>query len=143
MTSSNRDKSCAERIAEQAKGRIAAFADLNMLANVYGEDMTDEIRAAAERQDIDLDDAASTGDIAEDADRRIYELPLAAEIKRVLRIDLSTGGPADYLEVHLDSDNEPERIVYHFADWFDHAERTLDGDDFETVADFARRFIAE
>jgi hypothetical protein len=67
----------------------------------------------------------------------LNEYPLAATIRYAIRIDLSTGGPADYLEAIADADGSIERIAYHFADWFDHAELSLSGDEFDT----AERFI--
>jgi len=49
-------------------------------------------------------------------------------VKRVMRLELSGGGPASWLEVHFDDSNrwpEVETVIYHFADWFDHAEREV------------------
>lgn len=56
---------------------------------------------------------------------------------------MSTGGPADYLEVHVDSDNEITSIVYHFADWFDHAEQELSGEEFDVAEQFARHLLPD
>jgi hypothetical protein len=70
----------------------------------------------------------------EQALEELSEYPLAVSMERVVRVDLSTGGPADWLELFYQADeSRPHRIVYHFADWFDHAERTLDGDEFDAV----------
>lgn len=44
---------------------------------------------------------------------------------KLIKLEISWGGPSDYLEVklHYDDDdiNEIISIHYHFADWFDHA----------------------
>lgn len=57
----------------------------------------------------------------------LHEYPLGVSVKRVLRVDLSTGGPGDWLEIEQDSDDgEVLDVSYHFNDWFDHAERRVD-----------------
>ena len=62
-------------------------------------------------------------DYPEDA---LFEFPLEITQKIVFKILLSTGGPADWLEVilHVEPNgaNEIEMIEYHFQDWFDHAQ---------------------
>lgn len=140
------NKSCAERLPEHLHNRLADFDELTMLAALYDDELTPEQRAAAERQDIDVgpdergtERAADA--IAEDAQQRLYEYPLGVSTFTVHRIELSTGGPADYLDVFV-SDGDIDKIVYHFADWYDHAERTLDGGDFETAASFAHYVLA-
>jgi hypothetical protein len=53
--------------------------------------------------------------------------PLSIEIRPVLTVQLSWGGPSDWLEIELDntSAHDVERVTYHYADWFDHAERDV------------------
>jgi len=63
---------------------------------------------------------------------------LAITKKEIWTIELSWGGPQEYFEVWVDrmpSGNAPkiESITYHFLDWFDGAERKLQGEEFETV----------
>lgn len=100
--------------------------------------------------DLDLDG------LREAAQERMYELPLGVSAQTVFRIELSTGGPADWLEVVCTGDTpcceptsdggehyEVERIVYHFADWGDHAERTLSGVDFDIAERFAQSVVPE
>lgn len=71
----------------------------------------------------------------------LYEFGLGISQKVLLRYEISTGGPGDWLEIvcneikHTSGPNwapvehmdrlEVERVVYHFNDWFDHAERTV------------------
>lgn len=69
----------------------------------------------------------------ETAEQRIMEYPLAVTVSYSVRVELSTGGPADYLVAEVDGDGEVRSISYHFADWFDHAARVLDGDDFRAA----------
>ena len=51
-----------------------------------------------------------------------YEYPLGISFKKLIRIQLSTGGPADWIEVVTDESNDPYEMTYHYADWYDHAE---------------------
>ena len=89
----------------------------------------DTIRAVTEPSDADTDceycgyldlDAGTHDDEAhQDAEAA---LPLSVEEERWARIDLSTGGPGDWLMVRRAPDgyNPPERIVYHYVTWGTH-----------------------
>lgn len=75
----------------------------------------------------------SDGD--DDAFNEYNEIVLGISEKMVIRIELSTGGPADWIEVAIDSGPRPldYQIIYmkyHFADWFDHAEREIEEDSY-------------
>lgn len=114
-----REKSCEARIGSHMRSREA---DLNTIfAAINGEDVEAE---DLEAQDIDPEN------VEESAQERLYELPLGISTYRVMRIELSTGGPADWLEIKLSKElrygYSVDRVTYHFADWFDHAERTVD-----------------
>lgn len=84
---------------------------------------------------------AGNYDRSDQALQALQEFPLGIEIKKVLIIELGTGGPADYFEVELDRDNEPVKITYHFVDWWDHAERNLTKGQEELVTDFIEATI--
>lgn len=66
----------------------------------------------------------SFDDFDDEAQDELWNLFLDISTKKVVRIDLSTGGPADWIEVWYEGD-EISEMVYHFADWFDHAERKI------------------
>lgn len=55
----------------------------------------------------------------------LYELPLGHSMEKVIKIELSTGGPADFIKAYLDDENNLLRIVYHYQDWFDGAEKEV------------------
>lgn len=60
-------------------------------------------------------------------DNSLSETVLAVSTTVTMRVELSTGGPADYLTCDLDtSDRSIGGVTYHFANWFDHAERNVD-----------------
>lgn len=54
-------------------------------------------------------------------------IPLSLEVRPVVTVQLSWGGPSDWLEIELEnnSGHDIRRVTYHFADWFDHAEREV------------------
>ena len=89
---------CADRIADEMKSREAQIA---------------EMQSKAEESGYYGDEEA------------LYELALGITNKCVMKICLSTGGPADYLEVTHDRDGI-ESVVYRFSDWFDTATREVE-----------------
>lgn len=105
------DPTCVERIAFRAQSRA------NHASALFSIIDNDEIDT--------VDDEELDADTAYD---RLAELPLSIEMLRTVKILLSTGGPADWLEVQLYDDTTPRRITYHFADWFDHAQIDVDKD---------------
>lgn len=146
------DATCEDRIEEH---RVSRLAHIRQLLAVAGPKSWDEdedgnwedreayAAAVALHEDGEIDSPLtnSPDDLSEEATERMWELPLGVSESRVYRIDLSTGGPGDWYEVHADDDKTVTRIVYHFNDWFDHAERTLDGDEFDAIEEFARRVV--
>lgn len=68
-----------------------------------------------------------------DYDKAGMRYGFAAGISKyaVLKIEISGGGPADWLEAYVDIESsEPEmfRLEYHYSDWFDHAQLLLSED---------------
>jgi hypothetical protein len=57
----------------------------------------------------------------DEIEERLAEMPLSVEVIRHIKILLSTGGPADWLDAELDADNEIRVLEYHYADWGTHA----------------------
>lgn len=127
-----KEKTAAEQVQSEWQDRRRDFDILNKAASDGSGD-----RAELATLGVEVDPDGTDEDVREQALQVISEYPLAFTPKVVVRVDLSTGGPGDWLEAILDSEGRCERISYHFAPWFDHAEITLDGDDF----DAAERFI--
>lgn len=111
-TTPTRQETCADRLPEHLASRL------------------DDFRTMTAREDPDEapDDIDEPGPLDEYA--------LGASVKYALRVDLSTGGPADYLTATVDRDGTVERITYHFADWFDHAAQDLADADFDAAEAF-------
>jgi len=72
-----------------------------------------------------LDNPHATNDELDVAHAEL--IPLGLEVRPVIVVQLSWSGPADWLEIELENDREHDirRVTYHFADWFDHAERDV------------------
>lgn len=104
-TDDHREQTCAQRVHTNLEMRAEQLA---------------ELFARAEADDQEMAEAGYD---------ELAELPLGITVYEVLRIDLSTGGPGDWLEVKLGRgarrQAEVEAVAYHFADWFDHAEETV------------------
>lgn len=108
-----------QRIAESMQNRADYLAELYRIADEGGGTFAQDYPDQPERM------------TDEDARERVLELGLGASIQHVLRVDLSTGGPADYLTADVSRGKygwTVESVRYHFADWFDHADRTVEQD---------------
>lgn len=113
-------ETCRERIQERFYDREQ---DIKAMFTVY----------LGEENDLDSDDEYDSEILKRIEDDyinedSIHELALGIDVKKVVNITLSTGGPGDYLECWLDESDEMYRVVYHFTDWFDHAEIGVDSD---------------
>lgn len=54
------------------------------------------------------------------------DFPLEISQYKVIKILFSTGGPADWIEIMIDDDGEIRKIDYHYSNWFDHAQMSVD-----------------
>lgn len=114
----DKQPSCEERINSHLESRMEYIGNRFAWANLW--------------------ERAHQWDRAEAARDALNDMPLSVDVIKQVRIDLSTGGPADYLVYDLNNDNEIVGITYHFADWWDHAERRLStsSDEYETAEQF-------
>jgi hypothetical protein len=120
---SDEKKTCEDRIKDQFESRLESITPLSEREPEYDEDGNE-----IERDEDEEDD---------DSELLKGEDVLDVEKKRSIRILLSTGGPGDWFEVDVDSDNSLGDVTYHFQDWFDHAEMRVYGD----AADAVRAWI--
>lgn len=114
-----RQATCAERLPDNLASRVEDFRSMVGWRDAWSRS---DRRAAEYRY--------------ETAERRIQEYPLAVTVSYSVRVELSTGGPADYLVAEVDTDGGVRSIAYHFADWFDHAAVTLSGPDYDAARDY-------
>lgn len=117
-------ETCEARLPAHLSSRVGDFRSMVGWADAWSRS---DRRAAEDRY--------------ETAERRIAEYPLAVTVSYSVRVELSTGGPADYLVAEVDGDGDIRSISYHFADWFDHAARVLDGDDFRAAEAYIARTL--
>lgn len=69
----------------------------------------------------------------------LMEFPLGHSIEKVIKIELSTGGPADFIKVFLDDTDYITNMTYHYFDWFDGAEIPVKEDD--SMWEFAEHYL--
>ena len=119
---SNRQASCEERLPEHLEGRLEDMRSMTGWLDAWSK-TNNSLRYDA-------------------AERRVSDYPLWVGIERKfkLKLELSTGGPADFITAEIE-DGRLEDVEYHFQDWFDGASRTLTGDDLATVEDYVRRLV--
>ena len=64
---------------------------------------------------------------SKDPVEEINNKALALTKTELYKLELSAGGPSDYIEFEFNPENkELERITYHFLDWFDGAKRDIE-----------------
>ena len=123
------DKTCEERINNEMAAR---FEDLNKLSEFQSLSPEDQKELLEDYgYDYDPDDEDTNQD-------NIYEIistyHLAVSTYKMVRIELSTGGPGDYLELIIDEEDKSLlKGTYHFVDWRDGATRPLNQDQLETI----------
>jgi hypothetical protein len=93
-------------------------------AELVYEKMLDRSIQIEELNDI-IEDIESDGDKVSEAVEELNNLALEISSFKSIKILLSTGGPADWLEAKLDDYGDLVDLTYHYADWFDHAETTV------------------
>jgi hypothetical protein len=102
---------CREQIAEQLRNREDFLSEIEeKIYSVYSEYHSSE-------QD----------EVVENLMDQKYEMVLSLDKYVTFKILMSTGGPADWVEV-LCSDSDRLEILsmnYHFSNWFDHAEVSI------------------
>ena len=130
---------CAERIEGQWAGRAEDFRALAAASDIEDiEELHPDTLKLCRDLGIDAEDADT---IREQAYDRADEMPLAVTLARMVRVEMSTGGPADWLEYALDSDGDVTRVEYVFQDWFDGARMTLEGDDFDAAVRYFEMIV--
>jgi hypothetical protein len=96
--------------------------------NVYLENLNDIIG----------DNESSSEDV-ENALRELSEFPAGIESFKVIKIILSGGGPADWIEVKVNDEGDVMGMSYHWQDWGDHAQRKIYSDSY--LWDFAMQIV--
>ena len=118
MNATEKESSCEERIAGYYASRMETIGALVRLSE----------ERASYADMANLEEYADPDGMI-DAQERIWELPLAVEVIRTVKITLGTGGPGDWFEAQIDAEGNIGRIEYHFNDWFDHAQISVSNDD--------------
>jgi hypothetical protein len=112
------ERTCEERIGEEYEGRMKDITALMGAIRVDSlEDITDDM---LEVVGVTREEFTDSEDFRERAIECLHEYPLAVSVRKVIRVELSWGGPQDYFEADLES-GEASDVSYHFLDWFDGA----------------------
>ena len=112
------NKSCEQRILESMDHTELHIKAMLVVAHSEIDDLDDE-----DSDDMKVLQYINTNDVN---DTDIYEYALGTDIHKSYRIHLSTGGPASFIEVITDLEDEIIDVYYHFQDWFDGAKRKVE-----------------
>lgn len=112
------NKNCEQRIQESMEYTELHIKAMLAVAHNEIDDLDDE-----DEDDMEILKYINNNDIN---DTDLYEYSLGIDIHKSYRMHLSTGGPASFIEVITDLEDEIINIYYHFQDWFDGAKRKVD-----------------
>lgn len=113
----SKEKTCEERIDESMQN-VEVYLNLCFIAREIGIDNLDP----EDEDDFNFINMIASEGINEDS---INEFAFGITTHKVIRIELSGGGPSSYIEAKLDEDNNVISATYHFLDWFDGAVRKI------------------
>lgn len=124
---------------EELQGYAEIPAPLEaLLGNVpRAEDALEDTAPRWEEALEELTDADADA-LAESAREALNDYGLALTVRTQLRWELSTGGPADWLEVDVQRGQHSWEVAgarYVFQDWFDGARQDLAGRELQAVTD--------
>lgn len=133
---SNENKKCADLIKEQFDYRNQSIAE--MLVHHYGqfqEKVEEMVEEFIEKSTSAVGEEPTEEEIEqfrqkcyEDSEYNEYSLmdfPLGMSKYTVIKIELSWGGPADFIEAFVDEDGSVFKAIYHYQDWFDGAQTNI------------------
>lgn len=136
---------CEQVIDARLADRLADIRALYHATN--GSATPNDIQALYDFDIVSFDGTVS----AEDAEQALDEYGLGLygndedddDVYHVT-LELSTGGPADRFDFYPSASGSAiARIVYHYVDWFDHAEREImNPDDVQLLTDVYGEYIA-
>lgn len=131
-------KTCQELIQERFESRNDQIGKMHMMVDGrFDEQVKDATDEFVEKYTTSTGEEPSEEEISkfveeqykncEYTETSIDELALGHSSYEVIKIELSTGGPADFIEAFI-SDDELVKAVYHYQDWFDGAEMLVPED---------------
>lgn len=146
----SKEKKCKDLIKENYDSRNELMAKLIMLNNgQYDDQIQDEVDRFFEEYTKTYGEEPSEESIdrfreefiknEEYNEESLYELPLGMSKQTVYKIELSTGGPADFINAYV-NDGILDRVTYHYQDWFDGAEMEVEEDSY--MWQFAEIFLS-
>jgi len=141
---------CKDIIDERYKSRNDDISKMLMHANgEFDEQVSDEADRFVEEYTKTQGEEPSEEAVAkfveeyyknsEYNETSIDEFHLGFSKMTVIKIELSTGGPADFIEVFLDEDAFIIKAIYHYQDWFDGAQIEVKDDD--PMMEYIARFV--
>jgi hypothetical protein len=147
----SKEKSCAERILENYESRNETIKEMLVHSNgQFSEYVEEQVERFVEEFTKTYNEEPSEEEVdkfrqqcyesSEYNELSLGEFPLGITSSKIVRIELSTGGPADFIKVYMDDNNFIESISYHYQDWFDGAEMQVKESD--PMWEFAESILA-
>jgi hypothetical protein len=113
---SDKELNCEQRIGESVS---SCEEHLKLLFHALDEDYDDEDNAEEIKKELESNGYDYNS---------IFEYAAGVSYQKVIKIELSGGGPSSHIEVFLDEDDQIIKVLYVFLDWFDGATRKINED---------------
>ncbi len=113
---SDKELNCEQRIGE----RVSSCEEhLKLLFHALDEDYDNEDNAEEIKEELERNGYDYNS---------IFEYAAGVSYQKVIKIELSGGGPSSHIEVFLNEDDQIIKVLYVFLDWFDGATRKINED---------------
>jgi hypothetical protein len=113
---SDKELNCEQRIDENVS---QCEEHLKILFHALDEDYDDEVNAVEIKEEIDYNGYDRNS---------VFEYAAGISYQKVVKIELSGGGPSSHIEVYLNEDDQIIKVLYVYLDWYDGATRKVNED---------------
>ncbi len=128
-------KTCQELIQEKFESRNQMIKEMTAMVNgEFDEQLRESVEEFIEKVTTSSGEEPTEGEVSrfieeqyknhEYTETSLDELPIGITCYRVIKVQFSWGGPADFIEIFLSGypdDEDIDKVVYHYQDWFDGA----------------------
>jgi hypothetical protein len=128
-------KTCQDLIYEQFKSRNQLIKEMTMMVDgrfdeqvqeaveEFIEKVTTSSGAEPDEEEIEkfIEEQHKN---CEHTETSLDEFPIGVSYSKIIKVQFSWGGPADFMEIYVSGYPEQEsieKVMYHYQDWFDGA----------------------
>jgi|GEM_PF-3397534 len=128
-------KTCLELIQEKFESRDQMIKEMTAMVNgEFDEQLRELVEEFIEKVTTSSGEEPTEDEVSkfieeqhknhEYTETSLDEFPIGVSCHRVIKVQFSWGGPADFIEIFLSGypdEEDIDNVVYHYQDWFDGA----------------------